>query len=526
VRGLAETPAVMTPSAALSRMTSRRDWTIAIVALITVAAAALRFATLGIQSVWLDEAMTVGIVGRGLGGMLSHLSSTQTTPPLYFTLVWAWTRAFGHGVVAFRAFSALMGTLTIPLLYVAGSRFTRAVGVWAAAFGAVSAELFYYSQEARPYSLFILLSVAALVVWQSALRDPRPRTLALWSALSILALLTHYFGGFVFFAELAVLLRRVSWRRLVAPVGAYALAVAAVAPLAIAQATSGQTNWISHQSLAGRVAQTGKEFLIGLYGPWELVLAPLTAALVAGLLIVLLRNHRAPQRRELLEVTFVGLAGVGLPVLLSLTGIKDVFDPRNVTNAWAPLAIALAVAIIVTGRRVGLVAGIALCAISVAVIAGTLALPAYQRDDWRGAASTLPPPPPDGRVLVSGEYGTTPLSLYLPAVSALPPWLPAVSAREIDFVFLRRPHAGRWGPSEDSLYAPLPPGSPALGPPAPFRLVAVRRTSAYATFRYLAPRPVPVALDWLRQAFGDPNASIGVQAAGRNGRPLVALSAS
>src|ERR1035437_2758522 len=101
--------------------------------------------------------------------------------------------------------------------------------------------MFYYSQEARPYALFILLSLAAFVAWQRALETPRRRTLALWSALSILALLTHYFAAFLFVGELLVLVRRVGWQRLAAPVGAYAIAVAALAPLAISQATSGQT---------------------------------------------------------------------------------------------------------------------------------------------------------------------------------------------------------------------------------------------------------------------------------------------
>jgi uncharacterized membrane protein len=129
VPGLAESPPPATAPAAALPAAARRDHTIAIVALITIAAAALRFATLDVQSMWLDEATTVQIVGRGLGGMLSHLASTQTTPPLYFVLVWAWTGVFGHSVVAFRSFSALMGTLTIPLLYVAGSRFSRPAGL-------------------------------------------------------------------------------------------------------------------------------------------------------------------------------------------------------------------------------------------------------------------------------------------------------------------------------------------------------------------------------------------------------------
>ncbi len=138
------------------------------VALITLLAASLRFATLGVQSVWLDESLTMLHVNTSFGAMLSHVARSENTPPLYFVLVWAWTHVFGHSVFAFRSFSAALGSLTVPLLYLAGSRFSTAAGLWAAGLGAVSAETFYYSQEARAYALFILVSLAAFVAWQRA----------------------------------------------------------------------------------------------------------------------------------------------------------------------------------------------------------------------------------------------------------------------------------------------------------------------------------------------------------------------
>jgi uncharacterized membrane protein len=87
------------------------------VALITLLAASLRFATLGVQSVGLDESLTMLHVNTSFGAMLSHVARSENTPPLYFVLVWAWTHVFGHSVFAFRSFSAVLGSLTVPLLY-------------------------------------------------------------------------------------------------------------------------------------------------------------------------------------------------------------------------------------------------------------------------------------------------------------------------------------------------------------------------------------------------------------------------
>jgi uncharacterized membrane protein len=178
---------------------------------LTVLAAALRFATLDVQSIWLDESATIILVRRGFSGMLTHLSSSESAPPLYYVLAWAWTKVFGVGALGFRSLSALAGTLTIPLMYLAGRRISPRVGVWAATFAAVNPAMYYYSQEARAYALLILFSAAAFVVWQRTLDTPTGRNLALWAAMSILAVLTHYFAAFLFLPEAWILARRLGW---------------------------------------------------------------------------------------------------------------------------------------------------------------------------------------------------------------------------------------------------------------------------------------------------------------------------
>ncbi len=51
-------------------------------------AAALRFATLGEQSFWFDEAVTVELVSMGFGEMLDEIPSSESTPPLYYAIAW------------------------------------------------------------------------------------------------------------------------------------------------------------------------------------------------------------------------------------------------------------------------------------------------------------------------------------------------------------------------------------------------------------------------------------------------------
>ena len=89
---------------------------------VVVAGAALRFATLDVQSFWIDEGYTVRMLRMDLGGLLRGIPRTEETPPLYYVLAWLWTRPFGTGEVGVRALSALLGTATIPVAFALGRR--------------------------------------------------------------------------------------------------------------------------------------------------------------------------------------------------------------------------------------------------------------------------------------------------------------------------------------------------------------------------------------------------------------------
>ena len=73
------------------RELGRERWLWALLAVI-LAGAAARFATLDVQSFWLDEAVTHELVTRSLGGMLGAIPDSESTPPLYYLLAWVWVR--------------------------------------------------------------------------------------------------------------------------------------------------------------------------------------------------------------------------------------------------------------------------------------------------------------------------------------------------------------------------------------------------------------------------------------------------
>jgi mannosyltransferase len=470
-----------------------------IVIALTALAAALRFGTLNVQSIWLDEAATMVLVHHGFGGMLSHLSSSESAPPLYYMLVWGWTKIFGAGPLGFRSFSALVGTLTIPVLYAAGRRISPRVGLWAAALATVNPAMYYYSQEARCYALLILFSAIAFVLWQHALQAPDTRRLALWAGASILALLTHYFAAFLFVPEALILARRIGWRRVWAPAGAVLCVGIALAPLALSQRANGNTNWIEDTSLASRIGETAKQFVVGLYGPLEILSGLIVGLLAAGALWLLRRHGNARERRLARDIALVAVTAIALPLLLAATHLVDVFDGRNVIAAWVPWAVLIAAGLGSAGAgRTGLLLGTGLCIISLAVITGINLLPAYQRDNWRGAVQALPTRIAN-RVIVGERYASIPLSIYLPDVHTFTG--SRTSTGELVFIGLRTQRSGR---------SPLPPVVP-IHPPPGFRLAGIRKTSSYAISRFVSPQAASVTVRALRDAIKEPTAEIILQ---------------
>ncbi|HEY1832914.1 MAG TPA: glycosyltransferase family 39 protein [Solirubrobacteraceae bacterium] len=474
---------------------------------ITLLGGALRFATLDVQSIWLDESATMILVRRGLGGMLSHLSSSESAPPLYYVLVWAWTKVFGAGALGFRSLSALVGTLTIPVMYLAGKRVSPRAGLWAAALTAVNPAMYYYSQEARAYGLLVFFAACAFVLWQRALDEPSARNLAWWSAASALALLTHYFAVFLFIPEAVLLIRRIGFRRCRVAIGAVVLVGIALAPLALAQRSDGKAGWIEAESLSSRIAQSVKQFAVGLSAPLQIVAAPLIVLLAASVVLLLWRRGRERERSAARDAAIVAAVALLIPLVLAAPHAIDVYDGRNVVATWVALAVLIAAGIGVggtheherwRGRWLGTLAGAGIVAISLAVVVAINVLSQYQRDDWRGAARAIGSVGPD-RVLVSSEFASAPLSIYLGPLSN--PGRGTLHASEVDFVSLR---------VRRSTSAPLPAPVPASAPPG-FRLLGVKRSSSYAVARYVptgGSGPASVSVAALRHVEGEAGADV------------------
>jgi mannosyltransferase len=450
---------------------------------IIVLGAAIRFSTLGEQSFWYDEATTHAIVAHGLGHVLSAVPQTESTPPLYYVLLWLWAQVFGHGEVGLRSFSALCGTLTIPVVWALGRRLiSERAGMVAALLTAVNPFLFWYSQEARAYSLLLLLSALSLLALVRALQTPsRGRVLA-WGLISAVALGAHYFAAFVLVPEAAWLFISLHRRglpgleRVALGCAPIVLVAGALAPLAIHQ-NDGRAGYIVTMggSIPHRLGQLVKQDIIGDGQPHRVLLGLIGAVLVLLALGLLLRRGSRAERTAPLLPLAVACGGVGLAIIVAAGG-SDYINTRNMLATWPAFALVAAAGLGVRrAGRAGVLITAGLTALGLFCVANVIRDPAFQRDDWRGAAHALGPPT-GPRALVADRYtGLVSLRAYLSGVGGYPS--SGSPIQEVDVVWLGR---GAFGNPIISVKPVALPG---------FQLHEIR-TDSYIVIRYRAPSPV------------------------------------
>jgi mannosyltransferase len=464
----------------------------AIVAVLVVLGGALRFYGLNHQGFWYDEANSDFLVRHPLGQMLGLLPATESTPPLYYILAWFWTRIFGTGEAGLRSLSALFGVLLIPVAYALGkAAVTRRVGLVLAALVAFNPMLIWYSQEARSYSLLILLTAVALLALVWALRTPEPRAFAIWAVASILALTSHYYA-ILAVAPMALWLLVHYGRRRAAQVAVAVVTAcgAALIPLALSQNSTHHDQWISRHPLGLRLSQILPQVVIGPSAPDRVLLKFIGFAAAAIALVLLVLRGDAVERRPAALTAALVVTGFVLNLLLILLGYDDLIT----RNLLALIVAALLVLAAGLGARragyLGLLTAAVLCALGITAAVGVASDRILQRPDWRPVARTLGPAPHGpGRVILIQKYQMLlPLSLYMPGLRRIAPKT-GVIANQFDVIAISAPRVPTfcWWGAACNLIPSRPQAAYRI---AGFRFVWRRQVRQFTVEHFAARHPV------------------------------------
>lgn len=170
---------------------------------ITILGLLLRFYKISERSIWLDEAITAQVSQSGILGIVLNRSQTGIHPPLYFILMYFWTKIFGDSEFALRSLSLVFGVLSILILYRFVSKiYDRTIALISSLLFTLSPFFLYFSQEARMYSLFTFLALLSLnYVYNLVTKEFTRKNLIIILIINSILLYTHFFSTLLILVE-------------------------------------------------------------------------------------------------------------------------------------------------------------------------------------------------------------------------------------------------------------------------------------------------------------------------------------
>lgn len=379
-------------------MTLRRPTSHYLVAIFVIAVL-LRFPSLGLKSVWLDEAASVRLATP----VFENVDNIH--PPLYYYLLHYAMALLGDSEAAIRLPSALFSLANVGLLYLLGRRLAdRKTALLAAALLAVSPLDVWYAQEARMYAA---VACATLLMALGLVQGG-------WTGFLL------YFGGLLaglhliyFFAPIWLVVSAlwlVYWRR------------SGGGPLKVVLwlVTSGLAWWLfwpwfphlwrwignlleAHWSLAPLRAWLDVPALSPVTFGLVVVLGTVVVAALAWFGASLLERERWRRPITLLA------AGGFVAVLLFVPVPRLYLGKRLLYTAWALVVLLVAWLALQSPTRRKLIVGILLGVSLVSSLVSAFVVP---KDDWRGVAQTVQEEALDVAVWLDPGWNRLPYRYY------------------------------------------------------------------------------------------------------------------
>jgi 4-amino-4-deoxy-L-arabinose transferase-like glycosyltransferase len=266
--------------------------------LILTLASVLRLAQLGGQGLWSDECLTANWAGLPWG-QIGAAVQADNNAPLFFYLEKLSLALFGNGEAALRLLPALVGIVTVGLIYWVGRTLLSArAGLLAAFLLAISPMHVYYSREGRNYVLLGLLCLLVAALGDAVRVRPSPARVTALSLLCAAILYTHPIGAFYVAGILAAVAFVPPAPRRSTLALATAACVAAVAflpwlPRVVAQAArvDSSFHWAArgwHRDFPWQLVRSFASLTHGSLAPVRSSVSDLIPSAWAGLVLVLL----------------------------------------------------------------------------------------------------------------------------------------------------------------------------------------------------------------------------------------------
>ena len=173
------------------------------------------------RDLWTDEAFSASYTHHpSIRALLQDVRKNEETPPVYFIVLWLWSKVIGSSEVALRTLSLLWGMGAVAVFAVLARRWLAPAEASIAGFVFAAAPVFArYLIEVRGYTMLLFLAVACIAALERLYREPENLgALVIYALVTVGLFLTTYFAAALIVAHnliwLVMLLHRpVLWRR-------------------------------------------------------------------------------------------------------------------------------------------------------------------------------------------------------------------------------------------------------------------------------------------------------------------------
>lgn len=401
-------------------------------------AAALSFYSLGAKSMWYDEAFSVAVARLDWPAMWRVMRTNEPNMALYYGLLHYWL-SLGSDEFTVRALSALLAVASVLALYALGKRLSGEITALAAStLLAVNAFFIQYAQEARSYSLLLLLTTASSLLFISALEEPCPKKWASYVAVTALATYAQFFAFWVvaaqFVAAMVIRGRPVPKRAVL--VSQMAVALLAIPLIAWTLTAGHRLSWLKRPT--GRTVLDFLQTITGYGGPVHVVLYLGLCCL--SLLAAWASRRQRDDGERTWNRAFL-LTWLLLPVLGTLTFsllVTPMFHPRFLILCLPPLVLLVADGAL--SLRPGFLrAGALLLVFALSVRGLSKWYTGFPKHDWRAATEyvLMEAEPADG-IVFRPPWLRVPFEYYLRehtnGATRLQPVFPSASWGAYDFL--------------------------------------------------------------------------------------------
>jgi hypothetical protein len=171
-----------------------KNVSIVAILILTIIAGIARFYHLGFQGLTPIENYTYLFSTGSLFQILNLPFTAHENPPMYYLLAWITMHATSDGAIAIRLPATICGILYIPAIYLLGEKFhSRILGLLSAAAVTISFPLIYYSQDAKPYTLILLVFAGVMWLFIGLVRGEKNLAIP-FCILSVLCIWVHFFS--------------------------------------------------------------------------------------------------------------------------------------------------------------------------------------------------------------------------------------------------------------------------------------------------------------------------------------------